>query len=88
MEQTEKKVEISSKDLSNASHIFARTINLLLEESEGIVIDKTPDMNFEDGITKVIVFKHQNMIHIQKFDQDLEEGSLLNLDIDDEKSGE
>lgn len=88
MEQTEKKVEISAKDLSNASHIFARTINLLLEEKEGIVIDKTPDMDFEDGITKVIVFKHQNMIHIQKFDQDLEEGSLLNLDIDEEKTEE
>lgn len=84
MQESENKVEISAKDLSNASHIFARTINMLLEENEGIVVDKTPDMDFEEGVEKVIVFKHKNMIHIQRFEQNLSEGSILNLDIDEE----
>lgn len=83
MQQIEKKVEISAKDLNNASHIFARTINLLLEENEGIVVSVTPDVDFEEEVDKVIVFKHQNMIHIQKFEQELEEGSLITLEIDE-----
>lgn len=88
MDNSENIVEISAKDLSNASYIFARTINLLLEENEGIVINKTPDMILDEGVEKVVVFKHQNVVHIQRFDQDLEEGSLLTLEYEDEKNAE
>lgn len=82
MNNSENTIEISAKDLSNASHIFARTINLLLEENEGIVINKTPDMILDEGVEKVVVFKHNNVVHIQRFDQDLEEGSLLTLEME------
>lgn len=83
MEEKEVKKSISEKELSNASHIFARTINLLMEENDGIIVDVTPDVEFDEDVKKVIVFKHQNMIHIQRFDQDLEEGSLITLEIDE-----
>lgn len=83
MDNQEKKVEISAKDLSNASHIFARTINLLLEEKEGIIVDVTPDVDFEEDVSKVIVFRLNNMIHIQKFEQELDEGSMITLEFDE-----
>jgi hypothetical protein len=83
MEQIESNMGISQKELSNASHIFARTINLLLEENDGIVVDVTPEVEFDEDVKKVIVFKHNNMIHIQRFDQELDEGSLITLEVDE-----
>jgi hypothetical protein len=67
------------QDLLNASLIFARALGLILNEGEGIVVDIVGDMNLGEGINKVIVFEHNDQVHIYKCDEDLPEGSAVNM---------
>jgi hypothetical protein len=68
------------QDLVNASLIFARALGLILKEGEGIVVDIKGDIDLGDDVKKVIVFEHKNQVHIYKCDEDLEEGTAVNMD--------
>lgn len=68
------------QDLLNASLIFARALGLILNEGEGIVVDIVGEMNLGEDVKKVIVFEHDNQVHIYKCDEDLPEGSAVNMD--------
>ena len=67
------------QDLLNASLIFARALGFVFKEDEGIVIDIKGDIYLGEGTDKVIVFKQNNQIHIFKCEEDIEEGSVVNL---------
>ena len=67
------------QDLLNASLIFARALGFIFRDEEGIVVDVQGDINLGTNINKVIVFKQNEQIHIFKCDEDIEEGSLVNL---------
>ena len=69
------------QDLINASLIFAGALGLILNEGEGIVVDVNGDINLGDEVKKVIVFKYQKQVHIYKCDEDLEEGTAVNMDL-------
>lgn len=68
------------QDLINASLIFARALGLILKEGEGIVVDVKGDINLGEDVKKVIVFEYQEQIHIYKCEEDLEEGTAVNMD--------
>ena len=68
------------QDLINASLIFARALGLILKEGEGIVVDIKGDINLGEDVKKVIVLEYQNQVHIYKCDEDLEEGTAVNMD--------
>jgi len=68
------------QDLLNASLIFARALGLIMKEGEGIVIDVTGEVNLGDDTKKVIVFEYQNQVHIYKCEEDLPEGTVVNMD--------
>ena len=70
----------SHQDLLNASLLFARTLGIILKESEGMVIDVTGDVNFKDDTKKVIIFKLNDQIHIYKSEEDLPEGTVVKMD--------
>jgi hypothetical protein len=67
------------QDLLNASLIFARALGLMLNDGEGIVVDIVGEMNLGEGINKVIVFEHNDQVHIYKCDEDIPEGSAVNM---------
>ena len=67
------------QDLLNASLIFARALGFVFKEDEGIVIDIKGDIYLGEGTDKVIVLKQNNQIHIFKCEEDIEEGSVVNL---------
>jgi hypothetical protein len=67
------------QDLLNASLIFARALGLILNEGEGIVVDIVGDMNLGEEVKKVIVFEHENQVHIYKCEEDLPEGSAVSM---------
>ena len=73
-----------NQDLLNASLIFARALGNIFGEGEGIVVDVVGDIKLNDDIKKVIVFKHQDQVHIYKCEQDLEEGTAVNMNDNDE----
>jgi hypothetical protein len=68
------------QDLINASLIFGRTLGLIFEEGEGIVVDVKGDIKLAEDVKKIIVFKYKNQVHIYKCDEDLEEGTTVNMD--------
>lgn len=72
---------LSQQDLINASVIFSQTISLMLEEGQGIVVDIVPEMGIvlPEETNKVVVFKINNAVHIQKYDGDLEAGTAVNI---------
>lgn len=74
------------QDLLNASLIFARALGLILNEGEGIVVDIVGEMNLGEEVKKVIVFEHNNQVHIYKCEEDLPEGSAVNMDHGDKTS--
>jgi hypothetical protein len=67
------------QDLINASLIFARALGLILSEGEGIVVDIVGDINLGEEVKKVIVFEHDNQVHIYKCEEDLKEGTPVNM---------
>ena len=66
------------QDLLNASLIFARALGLIFQQGEGIVVDIKGDVILKEDTKKVIVFQHNNQIHIYKCEEDLEEGTAVN----------
>jgi hypothetical protein len=67
------------QDLLNASLIFARALGLIFQQGEGIVVDIKGDVILKEDTKKVIVFQHNNQIHIYKCEEDLEEGTAVNM---------
>jgi hypothetical protein len=72
------------QDLLNASLIFARALGLIFQQGEGIVVDIKGDVILKEDTKKVIVFQNNNQIHIYKCEQDLEEGTAVNMNSDEE----
>ena len=72
--------ENTTQDLINASLIFGRALGLILKEKQGIVIDVKGEIKFPEEVKKVIVFKFEERVHIQKCDEDLEEVVSVNLE--------
>jgi hypothetical protein len=73
------------QDLLNASLIFARALGLIFKQGEGIVVDIKGDVKLGDDSKKVIVFSHNDQIHIYKCVQDLEEGTAVSMNGDEEQ---
>jgi hypothetical protein len=70
----------SPNDLLNASLIFARALGLILQEKEGIVIDVIGDMDLGPDVNKCIVFLYKGLIHVHKCEEDLPEGTVVNME--------
>ena len=71
--------EQNQQDLINASLIFPRALGLIFRDDEGIVVDVKGDVNLGEEVTKVIVFKQNNQVHIYRCEEDVEEGTAVNL---------
>jgi hypothetical protein len=71
--------EQNPQDLLNASLIFARALGLILKDDEGIVVDITGNINLGENVKKVIVFKNNEQVHIYMCEDDLHEGTAVNM---------
>lgn len=76
--------ENKSKDLLNVSLIFARALSLIFKENQGIVVDITGDIDLGEDAKKVIVYSQNNQVHIYKCEQDIPEGTAVELNNNDE----
>ena len=72
--------EPTLEELTNISLVFGRALSLILEENQGLVVDTTKEMQLNETVKKVIVFKMKEKIHIYKCYEDLPEGTPLSLD--------
>jgi hypothetical protein len=82
LEPEDKGYENTVQDLVNASLIFGRALGLILKEKQGIVVDVLGDIKFPEEIKKVIVYKLDERVHIHKCDEEIEEGTSVNLELD------
>lgn len=71
--------ENKSKDLLNVSLIFARALSLIFKDGQGIVVDITGDIDLGDDAKKVIVYSQNNQINIYKCEEDIPEGTAVEL---------
>lgn len=65
------------QDLLNASLLFGRAANLMLENNHGIVVDVVGDCKLADGSKKVIVHKQNDGVHILTCDDNVAEGTII-----------
>jgi len=68
-----------NQDILNASMIFAKALGFILTDGEGIVVNISENIKMPEDVKKVIVFKYQEQIHIYKCEQDLDEGTVVNM---------
>lgn len=66
-------------DTKNVVSVFGNALGYLLNNTEGVVINVDPNMNFGEDVDKVIVFKYEDKIHIQKIETELNPGSFINI---------
>jgi len=86
--KTEKDVVDNNKDLLNVSLIFARALSLIFKEGQGIVVDITGDIDLGDDAKKVVVYSQNNQIHIYKSEEDIPEGTAVELNLDEQEKSE
>ena len=67
------------QDLLNASLIFARALSLILDDTQGIVVDLQKGVEVGSDVEKVIVFRIQDQVHIYKCEDDLVEGTAVRM---------
>jgi hypothetical protein len=78
---SDKSQELSSQDLINASILFSQALNHILDDKQGIIIYIKPESGVQltDETDKVVIFKLENSIHVQKYEGDIPEGTVVNL---------
>jgi hypothetical protein len=77
---------LSHQDYFNASLLFSQALSLVLDDKQGIVVDiKTDDIKLNDDASKVVIYKLDNRIHIQKLEMDIQEGTIVSLSNKDEE---
>ena len=72
------------QDWLNASFLFAKALNMILNPNEGIVVDVDENMSLPET-KKVIVYKTDNQIHIYDCQDDYEQGTIVNGSPNDDK---
>lgn len=71
---------LSNQDLINASLLFSQALALVLDDKQGIVVDvKSDDIKLNDEAAKVVIYKLDNRIHVQKLEMDIQEGTIVSL---------
>jgi len=88
MEENQSNPTENPQDLLNASLIFARALSLILEDSQGIVVDLQKGVEVGSDVEKVIVFRHQDQVHIYKCEDDLVEGTAVRMSNTEQPSEE
>jgi len=79
--------ELSQQDLTNAVLIFSSALTLVFEDKQGIIISAEDErINLPEKTQKVLVYKLDESIHIQKYEGDLEIGSVVSLNMNQEET--
>lgn len=71
---------LGEQDYINASLLFSQALSLIFEDYQGIIVDvKSEDIKLGGEPDKVVIYKLDNKIHIQKIEENIEEGTVVNL---------
>ena len=72
--------ELSHQDLTNAVLIFSTALSEILQDKQGIIINgKDERIKLPEPSDFLLVFKMDDTIQIQKYDGDLQPGTVVNL---------
>jgi len=68
--------------------IFAKSLGLIMDEGQGIVIDLNDNTKIQGhyDVNKVIVYKKDEQVHIAPCEDDLAQGSIVTVSSNDESS--
>lgn len=80
---------LNNQDYLNASLLFSQALSLVLDDKQGIVVDiKSDDIKLNDDASKVVIYKLDDRIHIQKLEIDIQEGTIVSLSNKEEEEEE
>jgi hypothetical protein len=75
------------QDMTNAALLFSKALSLILDNEQGIIVDvNIPGVNLNDDATKVVIYRLGEAIHVQRIDQDIEQGMVVQLNLTDEEN--
>jgi hypothetical protein len=85
---SEQQFSLSPQDLTNAVLIFSSALSLVFQDKQGIIISANDDrIQLPEPAEKILVYKLDESIHIQKYDGELEIGSVVSLNPTEEEQG-
>ena len=68
---TEQQLSLSPQDLTNAVLIFSSALSLVFQDKQGIIISAEDErIQLPEPTEKLLVFKLDESIHIQKYEGD------------------
>lgn len=70
--------------------IFAKTLGIIMDEGQGIVIDLNENTRIigHDDVNKVIVYRKDEQVHIAPCEDTLEQGSVVTISSGEETTEE
>lgn len=70
--------------------IFAKTLGIIMEEGQGIVIDLNDNTKIQghEEVTKVIVYKKDEQVHIAPCEDPLDQGSVVTISTGESENSE
>lgn len=68
--------------------IFAKTLGIIMDEAQGIIIDLNDNTKIQghEDINKVIVYKKDEQVHIAPCEDELEQGSVVTISSGDSET--
>ena len=78
-------MENEQSKYESASIILAKALNFILNENQGIYLKMQVGLEDPSQFDKVVVFRNNDQINIFKTEHDLADGTLVNMDENNEK---
>lgn len=76
----EEQREFTNQDMTNAVYIFSTALAHIFQDRQGIIIPVMDErIQLPEESNSLLVYKMDEKIHIQKYEGDLEMGTVVNL---------
>ncbi len=76
----EEQREFTNQDMTNAVYIFSTALAHIFQDRQGIIIPVVDErIQLPEESNSLLVYKMDEKIHIQKYEGDLEMGTVVNL---------
>lgn len=79
--------QASQQDMANAALLFSKALSLILDNEQGIIVDvNIPGVELNDDASKVVIYRLGDAIHVQRIDQDIDQGMIVQLNLNEEEN--
>lgn len=66
-------------ELQSTVLITIKALSLILDDKQGIILDVDENMKFPENVKKIVLFNHENTIKMSRCDEDIPNGSIVEI---------